>query len=320
MQANSLSQEEYFNFDINSAKMQAEEWFTQLRDEICASYEQLEPNGQRFERNDWLREDGKGGGGTISLMKGDALEKVGVNISTVYGDLQEVFFNEMAAQNPLIKNHAGKIAHKFWASGISLVSHANNPLTPSAHFNTRFIVVGDENNYVWWFGGGGDLTPTFEYAEDTEEFHQAFKDACDKFDSRYYPKYKEQCDDYFYIKHREESRGIGGIFYDYHNSNYELHDRAVAVDKFSGNQQAAWQYDFDFTQDVGRAFCDIYPILVKRRMNQPFTKQQKHAQLVKRGRYAEFNLVYDRGTRFGFMTGGNTEAILMSLPPMAAWD
>ncbi len=276
---------------MEQKKQLAEKWFTQLRDKICQEFENIEdeltgsslPVG-RFNRKKWQREGG--GGGEMSLMKGRVFEKVGVNISTVYGTFSEEFAKQIqgAEENP-----------EFFASGISLVAHMHSPLVPAVHFNTRFIVTTKQ-----WFGGGSDLNPMFDVASDTQDFHNAFKEACDKHDESYFPKFKKWCDEYFFIKHRNESRGVGGIFYDYLDS---------------GN----WENDFAFTQDVGKAFLDIYPKIVRRNMFKKWTKEQREHQLIKRGRYAEFNLVYDRGTKFGLMTGGNVEAILMSLPPEAKW-
>jgi coproporphyrinogen III oxidase len=287
---------------LDQRKGRASAWFAELRDKICAAFETLEgeltgenaercagiPEG-RFERKDWTRvnEDGSpGGGGTMALMRGKVFEKVGVNVSTVHG----AFSQEFAKQIPGAEEDPS-----FWASGISLVAHMRSPLVPAVHMNTRHIVTSKA-----WFGGGGDLNPMVPVDADTADFHAAFKAACDAHDPDYYPKFKAWCDDYFMIKHRGEARGVGGIFYDYLDSG-------------------DWEADFAFTQDVGRAFLDIYPRLVRRHMNEPWTEEQRQHQLFKRGRYAEFNLVYDRGTQFGLKTGGNVEAILMSLPPLAAW-
>lgn len=284
--------------DIHKTK--ASLWFRELRDHICASFEVLEteltegsrashPAG-RFERKVWprLNDDGSdGGGGEMSLMKGRVFEKVGVNISTVYGTFSEAFRQQI----PGAADNGGK----FWASGISLVAHMQSPLVPAIHMNTRMIVT-DKG----WFGGGSDLNPMYPVEQDSADFHAAFKSCCDRHDPTYYPKFKDWCDTYFFIPHRGEARGIGGIFYDYLDS---------------GN----WDADFAFTQDVGKTFLAIFPELVRRHMNKPWSDEQREHQLVKRGRYAEFNLLYDRGTQFGLKTGGNTEAILMSLPPEAKW-
>lgn len=285
-------------------------WFKNLRDQICAEFEKIEAefaeeissypgspylggssccasttNGvQKFSRNNWNRDGG--GRGEMSVMKGNVFEKVGVNFSEVHGEFSEEFRKEIP----------GAGSGKFWASGISLVAHMASPLVPAAHFNTRFICTEKE-----WFGGGGDLNPMFEVEQDTDDFHQAFKTACDKASPDYYEKYKKWCDEYFFIKHRGVARGIGGIFYDYLNSG-------------------SFEKDFEFTRDVGLAFKNIFSTLVRRHMFENWTQEQREYQLKKRGFYTEFNLLYDRGTRFGLMTGGNTEAILMSLPPVAKWD
>lgn len=268
-------------------------WFRELRNKICTEFEKIEEefayqNQQKskikFQRKSWKREGG--GGGEISIMKGDVFEKVGVNISTVFGQFSEEFRNHI----PGTTENAN-----FWASGISLVAHMSSPLIPAIHMNTRFICTSKS-----WFGGGIDLNPIFPNKKETEDFHSALKKTCDHHDSNYYPKFKEECDKYFFIKHRQESRGVGGIFFDYLNS---------------GN----FENDFTFTQDVGRCFLEIFPKLVRQKMFKKWSEKQRESQLIKRGRYAEFNLIYDRGTKFGLMTGGNPEAILMSLPPLAKW-
>jgi len=271
-------------------------WFADLRDRICAAFEAIEdelaavpasPPG-RFERRDWVRAGG--GGGTMSLMRGAVFEKVGVNISTVSGEFSADFRKEIpgAADDP-----------RFWAAGISLVAHLRSPLVPAVHMNTRHIAVGPPGGKSW-FGGGADLTPIYPDAEAAERFHAALAEACTGYDPDCYPRFKAWCDEYFFLPHREEPRGAGGIFFDYLDSG----DR---------------ERDFAFARAVGEAFLAVYPQIVRARMRQPWTADQRRHQLVRRGRYVEFNLLYDRGTRFGLKTGGNVEAILMSLPPEAAW-
>lgn len=281
-------------------KQQAADWFRQLRDTICAEFEKLETelegtihhdkDAGRFERKTWKRateDNSDGGGGEMSVMKGRVFEKVGVNISTVHGK----FNSEFATKIPgAVENQGG-----FWASGLSLVAHMQSPHVPPVHMNTRMIVTSKS-----WFGGGADLNPIIENPQDTADFHAAFKQCCDRHDDQYYPRFKEWADEYFFIKHRNEQRGVGGIFYDYLDSNN-------------------WEADFAFTQDVGKTFIDIFPKIVRNHMNKDWTAEDREYQLVKRGRYVEFNLVYDRGTIFGLQTGGNIEAILMSLPPEAKW-
>ncbi len=285
---------------IETHKQSAAAWFQHLRDDICAAFEAIEddyahpqlaaqPAG-RFVRKSWDRDDPSGqpgGGGVMSVMKGRVFEKVGVNISTVFGTFSPEFAKSIhgAADDP-----------RFFAAGISLVAHMQSPHVPAVHLNTRFLVTTNS-----WFGGGADLNPPFPVAADTEAFHSALKAACDEADPAYFEKYKKWCDDYFYIPHRNRARGVGGIFYDQLNS---------------GN----WDADFAFTQNVGKAFLDIYPKLVRKNMTKSWSDAEREAQLLYRGLYAEFNLVYDRGTAFGLKTGGNIEAILMSLPPHAKWD
>ena len=273
-------------------RLETQKWFEVLRDQICSSFEKLEQNYEgpkqstppgKFRRKKWHREGG--GGGEMSIMEGRLFEKVGVNISTVMGELSPEFSKQIpgAENNP-----------KFWASGISLVAHMWSPHIPAVHMNTRHIATTRS-----WFGGGADLTPMIINTEDKELFHTAFRSACNKHDDTYYARFKEWCDDYFYLKHRNEPRGVGGIFYDQLANNFEA--------------------DFNFTKEVGSTFANIYPTIVKRHMNKAWTKKERQAQLIKRGRYVEFNLLYDRGTLFGLQTGGNVEAILMSLPPAVAW-
>lgn len=278
-------------------------WFSSLRDDICNTFEMIEdelagtvhldlPAG-RFERKVWQRPSengGEGGGGEMSFMHGRVFEKVGVNISTVHGQFSEDFRRQIPGAD-----HDGR----FWAAGISLVAHMRSPLVPAVHMNTRHIMTSRG-----WFGGGADLTPMFfdslETVHDKAAFHQAFQHACNQYDPEYYARFSKWCDEYFYLKHRQEPRGVGGIFYDYLNT---------------GN----WERDFSFTQDVGRAFLSIYPQIVRQRMNVNWSPEQRAHQLMRRGRYVEFNLLYDRGTMFGLKTGGNVDAILMSMPPEVTW-
>lgn len=291
--------------DWENKKKQASQWFRSLRDDICTEFEKIETelDGDKpagvFERKPWNRENEAKpnhsgsillGGGEISLMRGRVFEKVGVNISEVHG----TFSPEFADKIPGATESDGQ----FWASGISLVAHMRSPLVPAVHMNTRMIVTSKG-----WFGGGADLTPMIEDEQDTKDFHTAFKTCCDGHDPSYYPEFKEWCDRYFYLPHRDEPRGIGGIFYDYLGSD----------------NQEDWEKNFNFTQNVGKTFLKIYPQIVRRHMNEPWSKQQREQQLIKRGRYVEYNLLYDRGTQFGLKTGGNTEAILMSLPPEVKW-
>ena len=275
-------------------------WFKSLRDAICAEFETIEREAGShacFTYTPWTREavegDGAGdtGGGTQGLMKGRVFEKVGVNISTVRG----AFAKDFAASI----NGASPEQNGFSATGISLVAHMANPHVPAIHMNTRFLTTTKA-----WFGGGADLNPPLPYDEDTAAFHAAFKATCDAHGADYYDRFKAWADEYFYIPHRKVHRGVGGIFYDH----LECAD------------EAAWEANFAFTRAVGETFLSIFPRLVRRRMGLAFTDADKRAQLEWRGRYAEFNLVYDRGTLFGLKTGGNVDAILMSLPPEAVWS
>ena len=280
--------------DMADFSVRVADWFEKLRDNICRQFETIESDAEdsplsdqpsgHFERKNWTRDGG--GGGQISVMHGRVFEKVGVNISVVHGQLAEDF----RAQIPGATDDG-----QFWAGGISLVAHPQNPFVPAAHMNTRFVITSKA-----WFGGGGDLTPLKPAPKQANTFHADLKACCERHDPDYYPKYKQWCDDYFYLKHRDEPRGAGGIFYDYLDS---------------GDREA----DFSFTRDVGSSFAGSYVNIVRETMNKHFTAEDRHFQLVRRGRYVEFNLLYDRGTSFGLKTGGNIEAILMSLPPEVRW-
>ena len=274
-------------------KARAARWFEELRDRLAAALESIEDeyaarHGDgapgRFERRTWEREGG--GGGVMAILKGRVFEKAGVNVSTVHGE----FSPEFRAQIP-----GAETDPRFWASGISVVIHPRSPLIPAAHMNTRHVHTTKR-----WFGGGADLTPVFPVERDTTDFHAALKSACDAHDAGYYPRFKDWCDRYFFLPHRNEARGVGGIFFDYHDTG-------------------DFERDFAFTRAVGEAFLEIYPALARRHLSETWTAEQRQAQLVKRGRYVEFNLLYDRGTLFGLKTGGNPEAILMSLPPEVMW-
>jgi coproporphyrinogen III oxidase len=337
---------------IANKKSTAENWFRQLRDSICAEFEQIETeytNSERgqeaepaispqsgapwraqkrepgaFKMTPWQRQEG--GGGEISMMKGRVFEKVGVNISTVHGEFSPAFRNEIpgAKEDP-----------RFWATGISLVAHMCSPHVPAAHMNTRMITTGDGARL--WFGGGGDLNPMIENPADTAVFHRAFQHTCDATHAGFYDAFTGWCDEYFYLPHRQEARGVGGIFYDYlglnclgsaseHIEPGQFGKGGVGKEKttlgmaLAADAPLTWEQSLAFTQSVGNVFRDTYAQLVRAHMHEPWSEQQREQQLRKRGRYVEYNLLYDRGTRFGLMTGGNPDAILMSLPPIAKWD
>ncbi|PKP88818.1 MAG: oxygen-dependent coproporphyrinogen oxidase [Alphaproteobacteria bacterium HGW-Alphaproteobacteria-17] len=283
---------------LDPQQQTARTWFESLRDRICAEFESIEAEAgsdARFAYTPWDREaeglqPGEGGGGVRGVMTGKIFEKVGVNVSTVGGQFAPDFAASIhgAGEDP-----------SFFATGISLVAHMANPHVPAVHMNTRFLVTTKR-----WFGGGADLNPPIPYAEDTDAFHARLRAACAPFGPDVYERYAKWAEDYFYIPHRGVHRGVGGIFYDHLESG----------------DDAEFDRNFQLTQAVGEAFLDVFPQIVRRRMGQSFSEADREAQLVWRGRYAEFNLVYDRGTLFGLKTGGNIDAILMSLPPLAKWS
>jgi coproporphyrinogen III oxidase len=277
---------------LDAEQTAARTWFESLRTRICTAFEAIEREAgsdAAFDYIAWDRTDpsgAPGGGGVRGVMKGKVFEKVGVNVSTVGGLLDGEFGKSI---------HGAGDDPRFFATGISLVAHMANPHVPAVHMNTRFLVTTKR-----WFGGGADLNPPLPVAQDTDDFHATFRAACDAHDPAYYPRFKAWADDYFYIPHRQVHRGVGGIFYDHLEGDFAA--------------------NLAFTQAVGEAFLDVYPRLVRRRMAEPFGAAELAQQRAWRGRYAEFNLVYDRGTLFGLKTGGNIDAILMSLPPVATWD
>jgi coproporphyrinogen III oxidase len=298
------------NSTIDKQKQLSANWFRELRDNICQEFKNIEAEWlesssnspsykalkhinasqplehiPEFSTKEWSRGENKGGG-VMASLKGNVFEKAGVNISTVYGEFSQDFRGEIPGteEDP-----------SFYATGISIIAHMNSPFVPAAHFNTRFIVTKDA-----WFGGGADLNPIYNNPADISDFHAELEATCNKYDTSYYPDFSKQCEDYFYIKHREEPRGAGGIFFDYLNNN---------------NLRG----DFEFVKDIGRAFLNIYPQIIRSNMYTGWDSEHREEQLIKRGRYVEFNLLYDRGTRFGLMTGGNPEAVLTSMPPVAKW-
>lgn len=287
------------NLMFKEERKLAQDWFLKLRDKLCAELESIEgiylqdnlhdmqhvkrDDRSTFQRREWQRIEG--GGGVSSIMRGNVFEKAGVNVSTVFGDFSDDVMREMKFE-----------ISEFWASGISVVIHSQSPLIPAAHMNTRFFVNGTQ----CWFGGVADITPAIRDADYEQQFHNALRQCCDDYDANAYAKFKAQCDEYFYIPHRKIGRGSGGIFYDHLCSDN-------------------WSKDFSLTQSIGSSFVNTYIAMVKEKMHLSWKKEEKDAQLKRRGLYVEFNLLYDRGTRFGLMTNGDVEAIFMSMPPEAAW-
>ncbi len=284
--------------DMDARKRRASTWFAELRDRLQRAFEALEDAAPadlypgspgRFVLTPWDRAEG--GGGVMGMMYGRLFEKVGVHVSTVHGELSPDFAKSMPGT---------ETDRRFFATGVSLIAHMRSPRVPAVHMNTRFIATTQS-----WFGGGGDLTPLLadqrsQEAPDAKAFHAALKAACDAHDPTWHAKYKAWCDEYFFLAHRNEPRGVGGIFYDRHDSG-------------------EFERDFAFTQDVGRALLEVYPLIVRARMGEPWTVEEREEQLVRRGRYVEFNLLYDRGTLFGLKTGGNMDSILSSMPPEVKW-
>ena len=273
--------------DLNTKKDLASNWFKLLQDAICDDISKIEKNKIRFKSTKWQRNKNKNeGGGEYKILKnGKVFEKVGVNFSKVYGKFPKKFQKNIlgASKNP-----------KFWASGISVVMHMKNPNIPAMHFNTRYICTTQD-----WFGGGIDITPSRKDNNEKKNFHKTLKKMCDRHNKKFYSKYKNWCDEYFYLPHRNEARGIGGIFFDYKKDNFEN--------------------DFKFVRDVGITFQIIFNKIIRKKIKRKWTIKDKEIQYIKRGRYAEFNLLYDRGTKFGLQTDGNVEGILMSLPPLVKW-
>lgn len=296
----------------SDSQKRVSQFMKQIQDEICAGLEAADGEG-KFKEDSWKREEG-GGGRSRVMTNGNVLEQGGVNFSEVWGDQLP----------PSILNQCPEAAgHSFYATGTSMVLHPRNPFIPTVHLNYRYFEAGP----VWWFGGGADLTPYYPFAEDAAHFHKTYKASCDRHNSEYYDVFKRWCDEYFYLKHRGETRGVGGIFFDYQNGIGELYKGPLA-DKAAAEHSRqlkeipprSWEEIFAFIQDSGKSFLDAYVPIVERRKDIEYGDHERQFQLYRRGRYVEFNLVYDRGTIFGLQTNGRTESILMSLPPLVRWE
>ncbi|MDY6783173.1 MAG: oxygen-dependent coproporphyrinogen oxidase [Cyanobacteriota bacterium] len=294
------------------SKTRVSQFMKQLQDEICDKLESLD-GGAKFAEDSWDRPEG-GGGRSRVVREGNVFEQGGVNFSEVWGK-----------QLPpsILKQRPEASGHGFYATGTSMVLHPRNPYIPTVHLNYRYFEAGP----VWWFGGGADLTPYYPFAEDASHFHRTFKAVCDRHHPHYYPTFKRWCDEYFYLKHRQEARGIGGLFFDYQDGKGELYrgphadgEAAAYSQKIGSQPERNWEQLFAFINDCGRAFLDAYVPIAEKRRQMEYGDRERNFQLYRRGRYVEFNLVYDRGTIFGLQTNGRTESILMSLPPLVRWE
>jgi coproporphyrinogen III oxidase len=294
------------------AKQQVSQFMQQLQDSICEGLEELDGKA-KFKQDQWVRPEG-GGGRSRVLVDGDYLEKGGVNFSEVYGS---------HLPPSILRQYPELDGETFYATGTSMVLHPHNPYAPTVHLNYRYFEAGN----VWWFGGGLDLTPYYGFAEDAQHLHKTLKAACDRHNPHYHDIFKTWCDDYFYLKHRGETRGVGGIFFDYQDGKGKLYKNSndspaakAMSDEIGEPSQRSWQEIFSFAQDCGNSFLPAYIPIAERRRNMEYGERERNWQLYRRGRYVEFNLVYDRGTIFGLQTNGRTESILMSLPPLVRWD
>ena len=300
------------SFPPQDAKSRVSQFMQSIQDEICQGLEALDGKG-KFQEDSWQREEG-GGGRSRVMTDGEVFEQGGVNFSEVWGD---------NLPPSILKQRPEAEGHRFYATGTSMVLHPKNPYIPTVHLNYRYFEAGP----VWWFGGGADLTPYYPFAEDAKHFHTSFKNTCDRHHPEYYNVFKRWCDEYFYLKHRDETRGVGGLFFDYQDGNAPLYrgphpDKAAAQysNELPPQKQRSWEEIFAFVQDCGKTFLPAYVPIAEKRRHTEFGDRQRNFQLYRRGRYVEFNLVYDRGTIFGLQTNGRTESILMSLPPLVRWQ